>query len=144
MITQTIQKRVMGYKQDIAQLEKVVKEWEVDFKIKEVSKLADSCYDAFNDLQMAVAKIKGDEEKKKFDLQCYQGTYQFLVFVENKADTDLCVLLMNKSDEFSKLIKHYSKYCSDIENKYSIKLDSEKNFGASIKSAPRTKTVRRK
>ena len=144
MITQTIQKRVMGYKQDIAQLEKVVKEWEEDFKIKEVSKLADACYDAFNNLQMAVAKIQDEAEKKKFDLQCYQGTYQFLAFVENKADIDLCVLIMNKSDEFSKLIKHYSKYCSDIESKYSIELDSEKNFRVSIKTMPRTKTVRRK
>jgi len=144
MTTQTIQNRVIEYKQDIAHLEKVVKEWEVDFKIKEVSKLADSCYDAFNNLQMALAKIQDAEEKVKFVRQCYQGTYQFLAFVENKADVDLCVLLMNKSESFSKLIKHYSKYCSDIENKYSIELGSEKNFGASIKSTPRTKTVRRK
>lgn len=144
MTTQTIQNRVIEYKQDIAQLEKVVKAWEEDFKIKEVSKLADACYDAFNNLQMALAKIQNAEEKEKFVRQCYQGTYQFLTFVENKADTDLCVLLMNKSDEFSKLIKHYSQYCSSIENKYSIELDSEKNFGASIKSTPRTKTVRRK
>jgi hypothetical protein len=144
MTTQTIQNKVFEYKQDIAQLEKVVKEWEQDFKIKQVSKLADACYDAFNNLQMALAKIQDADEKGKFVRQCYKGTYQFLTFVENEADIDLCVLLMNKSESFSKLIKHYNKYCSDIENKYSIELDSEKDFGVSIKSMPRSKTVRRK
>ena len=144
MTIQTIQNKVSGYKQDIAQLERVVKSWEEDFKIKQVSKLADSCYDAFNDLQMVFAKIQDAEEKMKFVRQCYQGTYQFLAFVENKADIDLCVLLMNKSESFSKLIKHYSKYCSDIENKYSIEIASEKDFGVSLKGTPRVKTVRRK
>ena len=144
MTTQTIRNRVAEYKQDNAELERIVKQWEVDFKIKEVSKLADACYEAFNNLQMTLSKIHDPEEKKKYDLQCYQGTYQFLVFVENKADTDLCVLLMNKSGSFSNLITHYSKYCSDMEHKYGIELDSEKIFEASHPITPRVKTVRRK
>ena len=144
MTTQTIRNRVAEYKQDNAELERIVRQWEEDFKIKEVSKLAGACYEAFNNLQMSVSKIRDTEEKKKYDLQCYQGTYQFLVFVENKADTDLCVLLMNKSEPFSNLITHYSKYCSDMERKYGIELDSEKIFEAPHLTTSRVKTVRRK
>ena len=144
MAIQTIKSRVAEYKQDIAELERIVKQWEVDFKIKEVSKLADACYEAFNNLQMSLSKIHDPEEKKKYDLQCYRDTYQFLVFVENKADTDLCVLLMNKSGSFSRLVTHYSEYCSCIERKYEIELDSERSFGVCHQATPRIRTVRRK
>ena len=144
MTTQTLKNRVAEYKQDNAELERIVKQWEVEFKIKQVSKLSNACYEAFNNLQMSLSKIYDLEEKKKYDLQCYKGTYQFLVFVENKADTDLCVLLMNKSESFSNLITHYSKYCSDMEHKYGIELDSEKIFEVSHQTTPRVKTVRKK
>ena len=144
MTTQTIKNRVAEYKQDIAELERIVKQWAEDFKIKEVSKLASACYEAFNNLQMSLSKVNDLEEKKKYDMQCYKETYQFLVFVENKADIDLCVLLMNKSESFSNLITHYSKYCSNMEQKYKIELGSEKSFEAFYQAPPRIKTVRRK
>ena len=144
MTVQTIKNQVAEYKQDIAQLEKIVKQWEEEFKIKKISKLADVCYEAFNNLQMSLSKIHNAEQKKKYDLQCYNGTYQFLVFVENKVDTDFCVLLMNRSEPFSNLITHYSKYCSDMERKYLIALDSEKIFEVSHQATPRVRTVRRK
>ena len=93
---------------------------------------------------MSLSKIHDLEDKKKYDLQCYHGTYQFLVFVETKVDTDLCVLLMNKCKSFSNLITHYSKYCSNMEHKYGIGLDSEKIFEVSHQTTPRVKTVRKK
>ena len=140
----TIKEKVAEYKHDIAQLERIVKQWEEEFKIKQISRLADACYGAFNNLQMSIAKIQDTDQKKKHDLDCYNGTYQFLVFVETKVDTDFCVLLMNKCKSFSNLITHYSKYCSDMENKYNIELNSEKIFQVSRQTTTRLKTVRKK
>ena len=130
MSTQTIhlQTKVKEYKADIEKLEQLVKKWEEEIRINKISKIADACYEAFNNLQMAIAKIKDSDEKKKYELSCYKETYNFLVFVENDVDSDLCVLLMNKSEPFARLIQHYNSYCSKTENKYNIELTVEKKL----------------
>jgi hypothetical protein len=128
MTTATIQTKVKIYNNDMIQLERVVKQWEEEFKLKDISALASTCYEMFNELQMVFTKLKNSDERKNYDLQCYKNTYKFLTFIENKADVDLYVLLTNKSEPFAKLISHYSKYCSMIESKYSIELDSEKKL----------------
>lgn len=144
MTVQTIENRVAEYKQDIAKLEKVVKQWEVEIRIQEISKLANTCYEAFNNLQMSVSKIDDAEQQKKYAVECYNNTYQFLVFFENEIGADFCVLLMNNSKSFANLIAHYSKYCSNMERKYPIELGSEKAFGVCHQTTPRIRTVRRK
>ncbi len=144
MVSQIVKNKVHEYKQDIARLEKIVKEWEVEFRIKDISKRAEACYEAFNDLQMALAKIADPKEKEKFDRQCYKNTYQFLEFIENQVDVDFCVLLMNKAKPFSNLIVHYSKYCSGMEKKYNIELDSERKLGISCDQHSNESTSHRK
>ena len=123
-----IQTKAKEYKADIEKLEQIVKKWEEEIHIKKISHLAEACYEAFNDLQMAISKIEDQSDRKKYELDCYKKTYNFLVFVENDVDPDLCVLLMNKSEAFSKLIKHYNLYCSKIEVKYDLELEVEKKL----------------
>ena len=77
---------------------------------------------------MAITAIKDLVEKKKYELNCYKATYNFLVFIENDVDPDLCVLLMNKSEPFARLIQHYNSYCSKTESKYDIELAVEKKL----------------
>ena len=123
-----IQTKAKEYKADIEKLEQIVKKWEEEIRIKKISHLAEACYGAFNDLQMAISKIEDQSERGKYELDCYKKTYNFLVFVESDVDPDLCVLLMNKSESFSKLIKQYNLYCSKIEVKYDLELEVEKKL----------------
>ena len=123
-----IEKEVKEYKTDIKLLEKYVKKWEKEILLKEISKVAQNCYDIFNTLQMDIAKLKVPKEREKYDIMCYKETYGFLAFVENEINTDVYCLLANNVKPFTCLVKHYSKYCSKIEKKYDIELCSEKTL----------------
>ena len=120
MTTIKIKPKIQELKKDIHKIEQYVKEWEKELKIKEVSKLSRGCYKLFVDLNMALTKIKDKNFRKKAELDSYKNTYNFLAFIETKANEDLCVLLINNSKDFSKLINEYSKYCTKIEEKYDI------------------------
>ena len=115
------------YKQDIQQLEDNVKHWK-ETCLEEVSEASENCYDAFNELQMSLTRLPDGDIKKKYQLACYKSTYDLLAFVENKVNPDFFVFLYNNSKQFSKLIQHYSKYCSDTEKTLNIELDSEKSI----------------
>ena len=93
---------------------------------------------------MSIVKIKDQVIKQEIDLDCYEETYKFLTFIENDLDTDFCVLLINKSKEFSKLIKQYSKYCTKTENKYGIEKAGIKASATKIKSLSTPKTAHKK
>ncbi len=144
MTTVQIKSKVKAYKVDIIKLEKLVKKWEEDFRIKKVSQLSKDCYGAFTDLQMTITKIKDLIKKQQIDLDCYEETYKFLTFVENDLDTDFCVLLVNKSKEFSNLIKQYSKYCTKTESKYAIEEPGHITSAKKLKAPSTTKTTRKK
>jgi len=115
------------YKQDIQELEDNVKRWK-ETCLEEVSEAAENCYNAFNELQMSLTRIHGGDTKKKHHLACYKATYNLLVFIENKVNPDFFVFLYNNSKQFSNLIQHYSKYCSNAEKELDIELDSEKSI----------------
>lgn len=115
------------YKQDIQELEDNVKHWK-ETCLEEVSEASVNCFDAFNELQMSLTRIQDGDTKKKYQLACYKSTYNLLVFIENKVNADFFVFLYNNSKQFSNLIQHYSKYCSNTEKELSIELDSEKSI----------------
>jgi hypothetical protein len=131
--TQTIpiKTKAEEYKKDIRTLEQSMKEWR-EARVRKISEAADNCYDAFNDFQMALTKLKSKNDHKndydKYQLLCYRETYEFLEFVENKVRPDWCTFLLNASASFSRLIEHYSKYCTETEKKYDIKLNSEREL----------------
>ena len=122
-----LKSKAEDYKQDIQELEDNVKHWK-ETCLKEVSEASGRCYDAFNELQMSLTRIQDENTKKKYQLACYKSTYDLLVFLENKVNTDFFVFLYNNSKPFSNLIQHYSKYCRTIEQELNIELDSEKSI----------------
>lgn len=143
VITREIETRTKEYKVDIGKLEDLVKQSE-DVRIKKISELADDCYKTFNDLQMSIAKIDDSDKKQEYDLKCYEETYNFLVFIENKVDPDFYVYISIKSKSFSDLISHYSLYCTRIEEKHDIELESEKLLRNGASPTHKTRTVRKK
>ena len=127
MSTLTIQPKINEFKKEIHKIEQFVKEWENDFKIKTISKLADGCYHSFIELQMALTKINEPDFCKKAKLDCYVSAYKFLVFVENEANEDLTILLINNSKEFSKLVNAYNQFCTSVENTFKILIPGDIN-----------------
>ncbi len=124
-----VEKKAKEYKTDIKTLENSVKKWSRELFLDEIGKASRECYNVFNELQMNIAKIKKDKaQKEKYDMRCYKETYNFLAFLENDTNPDLYVLLVNNVKPFGILLKHYSKYCSIMEAKYNIELDSEKSL----------------
>ena len=77
---------------------------------------------------MSLTRLSDGDTEKKYQLACYKSTYNLLAFVENKVNPDFFVFLYNNSKQFSKLIRHYSMYCSGIEKELNIALDSEKSI----------------
>jgi len=129
MSTQVINAKVREYKNDIIKLELSLK----NFKqacLDKVSELAENCYDAFNDMQMTLAKMKKEDPETydKIQKDSYKRAYDLLVFFETKINTDFYVYIINNSTQFNKLIQHYSKYCSRMEKEYNILLESEKEL----------------
>jgi len=127
MATATLKSRFDEYKTEIETLEETVKKWKEE-AIADIGRLSQDCYDSFNNLQMTIAKFKDLEQKERHEKTQYRETYDFLVFVENKMNTDLYVLLVNNILPFNRLIRHYKKYCFTIEAKYDIELSSEREL----------------
>lgn len=130
-MTATIERKLKSkteeFRSDIIELENNVKHWQ-EACAKDVSESAEKCYGAFNDLQMAIAKIDDSAAKKKHRLACYRSTYNFLVFIENKVNPDLFVFLINNAKPFSHLVEHYHKYCARIEKEFDIELETERSI----------------
>lgn len=120
MTNLTILPQINEFKKETHKIEQIVKQWESDFKIRRISQLSGDCYEGFVELQLALTKINDHASRKKLELDCYNSAYDFLAFVENEANEDLTVLLINNSKEFSSLIDAYSKYCTSIERKYKM------------------------
>jgi len=130
-MTATIERQLKSkteeFKSDIIELENNVKRWQ-EACANDVSENAEKCYEAFNDLQMAITKIDDPTAKIKHQHACYRSTYNFLVFIENKVNPDFFVFLINNAKPFSRLVEHYHKYCTKIEKEFDIELDTEKSI----------------
>ena len=129
MSAQVISAKVREYKSDVVKLESSLKHSK-QACLDEVSKLAENCYDAFNDMQMSLAKLKKDDPEKYDTIQkdSYKRAYDLLAFFETKINADFYVYIINNSTQFNKLIQHYSKYCERTEKEYNILLESEKGL----------------
>ncbi len=131
------------FKSDNVELEKNFKHLQ-ETCARDISESAEKCYDAFNDLQMVIAKIGDAVSKKKYQTICYRSTYNFLVFIENKADPDFFIFLINNAKPFSKLVEHYYKYCSKIETELNMELDSEKSIRSDAELLSKIKSYLKK
>lgn len=129
MSTQVINAKVREYKSDVTKLESSLKHSKQSC-LDEISKLAENCYDAFNDMQMSLAKLKKTNLEKHNTIQkdSYKRAYDLLAFFETKINADFYVYIINNSAQFNKLIQHYSKYCERMEKEYNILLESEKGL----------------
>ncbi len=123
-----VKSKVREFKIDVEQLEKDVKRWEQEIRIRKIGESSEHCYEAFNELQMSLAKLKDLKARDKFQLDCYKETYNFLAFCENDVNVDFYVLILNNCPPFARLIEHYSNYCANAERQYGIELDSEKKI----------------
>ena len=141
-IEQRVKNEVKEFKADVDQLEEYVKRWEQEFRLKEIGKASEKCYEAFNDLQMSLSKLSDKTFRNKFQLSCYEDTKKFLSYFESEANEDVIVLLFNHCKPFAQLFTHCSDYCSKIEKEYNIQLDSEETIKANQELAQRLKSLR--
>ena len=141
-IEQRVKNNVREFRADIDQLEEYVKRWEREFRLKEIGKASEKCFEAFNDLQMSLSKLSDKVFRDKLRWSCYEDTKKFLSYFESGADEDVVVLLFNHSKPFAELFAHCSDYCSKIEKEYDIQLDSEEGIKANPKLVQRLKSLR--
>jgi len=127
-IKEEITQKTEDFKLDVRQLQLVICRWEEDIRLKEINALSKDCLNLFHDLQMTIVKkFKGSKRlKKQYHMEYYHVAYDFLAFLENNVDADVCVMVVNKAKSFAKLINAYSQYCNNMEEKYNIELESEK------------------
>ena len=141
-IEQRAKNKAKEFKADFDQLEEYVKRWEQEFRLKEIGKASEKCYEAFNDLQMSLSKLSDKVFRDKLQLSCYKDTREFLSYFESEADEDVVALLFNHCKPFVQLFTHCSDYCSKIEKEYDVQLDSEEAIKANQKLVQRLKFLR--
>lgn len=132
MAVQELDIKAKTYRTDVEQLERHFERFQASC-IDQVSESSTKCYDAFNDFQMSLSEISDKAKEEKYQKKCYKETYNLLAFIEGELDPDFAVLLFKKSKPFSQLFNHLSTYCSRIETKYNIELESEKAIRADKK-----------
>ena len=138
-----IKNKVKELKSDVDQLERYVKQWERDFRLKEIGNISEACYKAFNELQMFLAKFADKRERDKAQLDCYKRTRDFLAYFESDANEDVVVLMLNNCPPFARLFEHYGDYCSKTERDYEIELDAEKDIRANGKLSQLIRSLRK-
>ena len=141
-IEQRAKNKVKEFKADVDQLEEYAKQWEQEFRLKEIGKASEKCYEAFNDLQMSLSKLSDKVFRDKLRLSCYEDTKKFLSYFESEGNEDVVVLLFNHCKPFAELFTHCSDYCSKIEREHDIRLDSEEIIKANPELAQRLKSLR--
>lgn len=129
MTTANVYDRVKACKEEITALELIVKkQCQERIVFSQIDKLAEDCYKLFINSQMDITKLVKKEDKERLERAHYKNIYEFLTFIENDANQDLIILLINQVGSFSSLIQCYSQYCSNTEKKYGIELDIEKKL----------------
>lgn len=108
-------------------VEKVVKNWKIS-AVEDMAEASEKCFNAFNELQMEIAKLKDFEKKKEFKLLSYKVIVSILDYIDSKGNSDFNILLYNGCKPFAKLIKHYNEFCAKIEEDYDIEIDIEKEI----------------
>jgi hypothetical protein len=97
-------------------------------KYIQISDASEQCYHSFNKLNMSIAKLESKDEQKVLHLECYKNTYGLLRFIENEVDTEFCLDILRESEPFRRLFNHFSRWCTEVERKYDIELESEKSL----------------
>jgi len=120
-IEKTIERNTRKYKDDLAQIEQIIKKWEVELKLH---KFNDDCAESkrlFIELQCELTKIKDDEVREKHQKKCYEITDSFLSFIERNWDPANFEYAYThpKTTAFPDMWEYFNTYCKNTENKYS-------------------------
>lgn len=121
VVEKNLKKQNTQYKNEIAELEKFVKKWEMDFAFTRFDKLCADCKQSFIDLQCTIHQLSDTKEVEKQEKKCYEVTYVLLSEIETNWDADFFIFLYKyeRTKNFSDVWDYFHKYCRNMESKYS-------------------------
>jgi len=120
VIEQNLKKQNKQYQNEIAQLEKFVKKWEMEFAFADFDKLCAECKRSFIDLQCTIHQLPDKNEVEKQEKKSYEVTHVLLSEIETNWDADFFIFLYQyeRTKNFSEVWDYLHQYCRNMESKY--------------------------
>lgn len=124
MTTQTkekIKETIERFKVDSKQLREIIKKWEKELRLNDLSRDCEKCLDAFVELKMSIEQIQDQKKKESFEKKCYEITCNLLGAIEEDWDTDAFLFYYQHklTASFKQMWDYLHKYVDDLSGKYS-------------------------